>query len=154
MPCCGTAGPGRYPSRSEAVFAVAAGMVQAGYTDAEAVATLCAAPWVVAGRRDPAGHMAAEVRRARPKGAVPCAPAAPEDALPANRALPAEVRRLLASARPERRRAGAVRAVAAGMAPSAVAAVLVAAGMDPADAAGLARWACRQATHTRGGASA
>jgi hypothetical protein len=66
-------------------------------------------------------------------------------ALAAYEGLPAGVRRMLASARPRRQRAGAVAAVRAGMAPAAVAAVLAAAGMEPADADGVARWAARRA---------
>jgi len=67
-----------------------------------------------------------------------------EEVVEAYKALPKEVRRLLASGDRRRQAAGAVRAIKAGMSQAALAAVLRVAGRTPEDAKALVEWAVRK----------
>ncbi len=59
------ADPSRYPSRSEALYAVITAAVAAGHTDAEILAALLAQPWVREMRRDPGRWLPPQIAKAR-----------------------------------------------------------------------------------------
>ncbi len=141
--------PGRYvhpedgrPDRSASVAAVAGALLDRGMAPGRVAAALLARPWAATMRRHPATWLPKDVAR---MAAHRLHPATDATALAAFRALPADIRKLLASARPKRRAAGAKAAVQAGCSPEVVAAVLIAGGMPQADALSLARWAARPA---------
>lgn len=134
----GTGGDPRYPSRSEGLCALEGALLDRGMEPGAVAAALLGVPWAAGMRAHPERWLPADVARL---AARRLRPATPEEALPAYRALPADVRRALGAHHPKRRAAGAVAAVRAGCPPRAVAAVLVAAGVERADAVALARWA-------------
>ena len=146
--------PGRYdhpedsrPDRSAAEAAVVGALLDRGMAPERVAAALLARPWAATMRRHPATWLPRDVAR---MDARRLHPADDATALAAFRALPPDIRKLVASTAPKRRAAGAKAAVQAGCSPEALAAALLAAGTERSDALGLARWAVSTAA-PRGG---
>ena len=141
--------PGRYvhpedgrPDHSAAEAAVVGALLDRGMASEKVAAALLARPWAAGMRPHPTTWLPKDVAR---MDARRLHPATPTDARGAFRALPLDIRKLLASTNPKRRAAGAKTAVQSGCPPEAVAAVLIAGGMERAEALSLVRWATRPA---------